>query len=83
MARNRESDRDGWRKQLRGSNVNAGRFARLTSANHKSLMLLPMLKVIMLKVDTGSLHEVGAISRQEVNTKRKREREKEKKASVH
>lgn len=53
--------------QLRGSNVNAGRFARLHSAN-KSLTLLPMLRMIMLKVDTGSLRNVGAISRQEVNT---------------
>lgn len=48
--------------------MKAGRFARLHSADHKSLMLLPMLRMIMLKVDIRPLPDVGAISRQEVNT---------------
>lgn len=46
--------------------MKAERFARLHSADHKSLVMLPMLRMIMLKVDIGT--EVGAISRQEVNT---------------
>ena len=39
-------------------------FARLHSADHKSLMLL--LRMIMLKVDIGT--ESGTISEQDVNT---------------
>ena len=31
-------------------------------------MMLLMLRMIMLKVDIGPLPEIGAISRQEVNT---------------
>lgn len=49
--------------------MKAGTFvARLHSADHKSLMLLSMLRMIMLKVDIGPLPEVVAISGQEVNT---------------
>lgn len=56
--------------------MKAGRSARLHSADHKSLMLLPMLRMIMLKVDIGT--EVGAISGQEV-----KEGERNREASSH
>lgn len=52
--------------KCRWLHVKAGRLARLHSTHHQSLVMLPMLRMIMLKVDIGT--EVGAISRQEVNT---------------
>lgn len=60
----------GGKRQFRGKGcgVKAGKFARLHSTDHKSLILLPMLKMIALKVDIGPLPEAGAISRQEINT---------------